>query len=597
MRMSQLFSQTIRETPGEAEVASHRLLLRAGFIRQLATGVFSLLPLANRVMVKIEAIIREEMDGIGGQEVRLPVVHPAEIWQQSGRWAAIGAELTRFQDRNGRELVLGMTHEEVVADLVRREIRSHRQLPALLYQIQTKWRDDPRPRAGLIRVREFSMKDSYSLDADWEGLERQYRRHYQAYFNIFRRCGLAVIAVGADTGIMGGKVSHEFMYLNGIGEDTLMVCERCGAASNRQVARFRKPAASPEEPKAVERVLTPATKTIEGLARLLGVDKARTAKAVFMTASLNEAGQLRERLVFAVLRGDMELNETKLANLVQARDLRPATEEEIRKAGAVPGYASPVGLKDVLVVVDEAVASSPNLVAGANEEGVHLLNTNYGRDYQAEMVADIAAAREGDGCEGCGAALRALRGVEVGNIFQLGTRFSDALGCTFLDRDGQKKPVMMGCYGIGVGRLLACAVEEHHDERGIVWPVSIAPYQVHLVALLGKAREARLAETAESLYADLEAAGIEVLYDDREDSPGVKFNDADLIGLPLRVTVSERGMSQGTVELKRRDREEREPVAVGDLLTRLRTELAGMRAEIEATVKVETFTPFQNSMG
>ncbi len=376
MRMSQLFSQTIRETPAEAETASHRLLLRAGFIRQLAAGVFSVLPLANRVMLKIEAIIRSEIEAIGGQEVRLPVVHPAEIWQESGRWQAIGPEMGRFKDRNGRDMVLGMTHEEVVADLVRREIRSHRQLPALIYQIQTKWRDDPRPRAGLIRVREFTMKDSYSLDVDWSGLERQYRRHYQAYFNIFRRCGLPVIAVSADTGMMGGKLSHEYMYLTSVGEDTLILCDQCGSAANRQVARFRKVLPPAAEPRAVEKVATPETKTIDDLARLLKIEKSQTAKAVFMTASLLVDGKPCERLVFAVVRGDMELNETKLANAIQARDLRSSTDEEIRRCGAVPGYASPLGLQNVLVVVDDAVAASPNLVAGANEAGYHLLNTN-----------------------------------------------------------------------------------------------------------------------------------------------------------------------------------------------------------------------------
>lgn len=565
MRMSQLFSQTLREAPAEAEIESHRLLLRAGFIRQLAAGVFSMLPLGTRVMNKIEAIIRAEMDAIGGQEVRMPVVHPAELWQESGRWQAIGAEMGRFKDRNGRDLVLGMTHEEVAADLARREIRSYRQLPALIYQIQTKWRDDPRPRAGLIRVREFTMKDSYSLDADWEGLGAQYQRHYQTYFRIFERCGLPVIAVSADTGMMGGKVSHEYMYLSGVGEDTLLLCDGCGAAANRQVARFRKPEAKPEAALAVEKVSTPGTKTIEDLARLLGVEKARTAKAVFMTATLGEGDESVEKLVFAVVRGDMELNETKLGNAVKARELRPATEEEIRAVGAVPGYASPVGLKDALVVVDDAVASSPNLAAGANEEGYHLLNTNYGRDYQAQIVTDLAAARDGDLCAECGGRLRAERGVEVGNIFQLGTRFSEALGATYLDRDGQKKPVVMGSYGIGVGRLLACIAEEHHDARGLVWPASVAPFQVHLVALSGKNRDTRPLEKAEEIYQSLQDAGLEVLFDDRDESPGVKFNDADLIGLPLRVTVSERGLQQGAVELKRREGVEKEMVAIEGL--------------------------------
>jgi len=581
MRMSQLFSQTLRETPSEAETDSHKLLLRAGLIRQLAAGVFSMLPLATRSLAKIERLIRREMDAIGGQEIRMPVVHPAELWQETGRWQAIGAEMGRFKDRNNRDLVLGMTHEEVAADLARREIRSYRQLPQLVYQIQTKWRDDPRPRAGLIRVREFTMKDSYSLDADAEGLELQYRRHYQAYFNIFRRCGLPVVAVGADSGMMGGKVSHEYMYLTPAGEDTLLVCDACGYAANRQVARFQKPAAAPEPALVLEKVATPHTKTIDDLARFLGITAARTAKAVFMTATFGGEAGAREQFVFAVVRGDMELNETKLANSLGARELRPATEEEIRRTGAVPGYASPVGLQNVLVVVDDAVAASPNLVAGANEDGYHLLNTNLGRDYQAKIVTDLAAARDGDGCAQCGATLRAVRGVEVGNIFQLGTRFSEALGSTYLDKDGQKKPVVMGSYGIGVGRLLACIVEAHHDEQGIIWPVTVAPYTVHLVALAGKTKESKVMETALRFYADLQAAGVDVLLDDREESPGIKFNDADLIGLPLRVTVGDRGLLQGVVECKRRDRTEREAVALDQLVGWVKGQAAELTREIE----------------
>ena len=591
MRMSQLFSQTLRETPSEAEVESHRLLLRAGFVRQLAAGIFSLLPLATRAVSKIENLIREEMEAIGGQEIRMPVVHPAELWQETGRWQAIGAEMGRFKDRNQRDLVLGMTHEEVVADLVRHEVRSYRQLPSLVYQIQTKWRDDPRPRAGLIRVREFTMKDSYSLDADWEGLDQQYRRHYQAYFDIFRRCGLPVIAVSADSGMMGGKISHEYMYLTPVGEDTLLLCDACGAAANRQVARFRKPASGlvGETALKIEKVATPQTKTIDDLAQLLQIPKARTAKAVFMTALRLEGGERKERFVFAVVRGDMELNETKLANAVGALDLRPATEEEIRKTGAVPGYASPIGLSDVLTVVDDAVVSTPNLVAGANEEGYHLLNTNYGRDYSAQIVTDLAAAREGDACEQCGASLRAVRGVEVGNIFQLGTRFSEALGCTFLDQNGQKQPVVMGSYGIGIGRLLACIAEEHHDEKGLIWPVSVAPYPVHLVVLAGKGKQNATLAAAERLYRDLGASGVDVLMDDREESPGVKFNDADLMGMPIRLTVGERGLAQGVVEMKRRDREERVQVPLEELVGRVRSELDGMRAEIQASLREEAF--------
>jgi prolyl-tRNA synthetase len=586
MRMSQLFSQTLREAPAEAEIASHQLLLRAGYIRQLAAGIFSYLPLARRTMNKIEAIIRQEIEAIGGQEITMPVVHPADIWKESRRWYKIDAEMARFQDRSGRDMVLAMTHEEVVADLVRRQVHSYRQLPQTLYHIQTKFRDDPRPRAGLIRVREFTMKDSYSLDADWGGLDRQYRAHYQAYFNIFRRCGLPVMAVKADVGMMGGHLAHEFMYLADIGEDTLLLCEACGFSANRQVATFRKAPPEAEAPLAAEKVATPGCKSIEDLANFLGIPKSRTAKAVFLMATIPDGEKKDERLIFAVIRGDMEVNETKLANAVKAQSLRPATEAEIRSTGAVPGYASPVGLKDALVIVDDAIPSSPNLVAGANEEGYHLLNTNYDRDYRAEISTDIAAAQPGDGCPRCGEPLGAVRGVEVGNIFKLGTHFSDALGCTYLDAEGQSQPVVMGSYGIGVGRLMACIAQEHHDEQGLVWPVSVAPYPVHLVALAGKGSPETL-EIAEQLYTGLASAGIEALYDDRPESPGVKFNDADLIGLPLRLTVSERALKAGGVELKRRDRAEREVIPLDLALPRLRQELAALQGRIDQSVVPE----------
>lgn len=573
MRMSRLFSRTLREAPSDVDVASHQLLLRAGFLRQLAAGIFSYLPFGRRALDKIEGIIREEMDAIGGQEITMPVVHPAELWQESGRWFQIDAELTRFKDRTGRDLVLGMTHEEVVADLVRREIRSYRQLPALVYQLQTKWRDDPRPRAGLIRVREFTMKDSYSLDADFDGLDRQYANHYQAYLRIFQRCGLDVIAVKADSGMMGGKLSHEFMYLTPVGEDSILLCDACGYAANRQAARFLKPAPDAEAPLPAARVATPDCKTIEALANLLAIPKARTAKAVFMTAVIAEGTHLREQFVFAVVRGDMELNETKLANAVGARELRPATEAEIRAVGAEPGYASPVGLRGVLVVADDLIPASPNLAAGANEVGYHLVNTNYGRDWQADLVADLTAARAGDGCPECGAALRLERGVEVGNIFQLGTRYSEALGATFVDPDGVERPVVMGSYGIGVGRLLACIAEAHHDDDGLIWPASVAPYHVHLIVLKSKAGGQTEVALADQLYADLQAAGIEVLYDDREESPGVRFKDADLIGLPLRLTVSERALTAGGIEWKARRSREKELVPQNEIVERVRSYL------------------------
>ncbi len=578
MRMSRLFSQTLRDRPSEAEVPSHELLLRAGFIRQLAAGIFSYLPLARRSLTKIENIMREEMNAIGGQEITMPVVHPADLWKETKRWYQIGSEMGRFKDKAGRDMVLAMTHEEVVADLVRKEIHSYRQLPQMIYHIQTKWRDDPRPRAGLIRVREFTMKDSYSLDADLEGLDRQYRAHYQAYFNIFHRCGLPVIAVKSDVGMMGGKMAHEFMYLTPVGEDTLLICESCDYAANRQIARFQKPEPQAEEAKPVEKVATPGATTIAELAQFLGIPESRTAKAVFMMATVTEGIESRDRFVFAIVRGDMDLNETKLANAIHAKELRPATESEIRAAGATPGYASPVGLKDVLVVVDDLIPHSPNLVAGANEEGYHLLNVNLGRDYQADVVADIALAEEGAACPECGKPMKTARGIEVGNIFKLGTRYSEDMGCTFLDRDGQEKPVIMGSYGIGSGRLLASVAEEHHDDRGLIWPITVAPYQVHLVTLKGAQ------DAADRAYAQLSEAGVEVLYDDREESPGVKFADADLIGIPLRLTLSERTLSKDSAEIKRRDQAETELVPLARLGEETQSRIAALEAEIAAKV-------------
>jgi prolyl-tRNA synthetase len=581
MRMSKLFSQTLRKAPADVEVTSHRLLLRAGFLRQLASGIFSYLPLAHRSMKKISDIMRDEIDAIGGQEITMPVIHPADIWKETGRWYQVGSEMGRFLDKSKRDMVLAMTHEEVVADLVRREISSYKQLPTLIYQIQTKWRDDPRPRAGLIRAREFTMKDSYSLDRDEEGLDEQYRAHYQAYFNIFNRCALPSLAVDSDVGMMGGKMAHEFMYLTPIGEDTLLICENGDYTANRQVAGFRKPIPEKEEPKPLEKVSTPGTDTIESLANLLEIPKSRTAKAIFTVATVEEDGEEVEKFVFAVIRGDMDVNDTKLANAVGATELRPARPEEIRAVGAEPGYGSPLGVKGALVIVDDAVAGSPNLVAGANEEGFHFLNVNLGRDYEASVVTDIAAANDGSACPVCGNPMRTERGVEIGNIFKLGTRYTEALGASFLDAEGRQRPVVMGSYGIGVGRLLACVAEKHNDENGLIWPVSIAPYQVHLVAL------DTLAEQATRLYEDLCSAGIEVLYDDRQESLGSKFKDADLMGMPVRLTLTTRSLENGGVEIKDRRTGDSSIVPVEAAVDAVRQRISELEQEIRArTVEV-----------
>ncbi|MEA2642082.1 MAG: prolyl-tRNA synthetase [Chloroflexota bacterium] len=589
MRMSHHFGETLRAAPGDVDVVSHQLLLRAGYVRQLAAGIFSLLPLGHRAVRKLETIVREEMDAIGGQELSMPVVHPAELWQETGRWYQIGEEMARFKDRAGRDMLLGMTHEEVVTDLARRDVHSYRQLPMLIYQIQTKFRDEPRPRAGLIRVREFTMKDSYSLDADAAGLEQQYRRHYSAYFRIFSRAGLPdVISVRSDVGMMGGKLAHEFMFLNPIGEDTLVLCDACGYAANQQIAHFRKPTPPDEPARPLERVATPNASSIADLSAFLGISPAATAKVVFFTAGLPaEDGTegTREVLVLALVRGDMEVNETKLSNALGARWLRPATLEAIGAVGAVAGYASPIGIRreGVRVVVDDLVAASPNLVSGANEAGVHYRNVKVGRDYQPDVVQDIVAAYEGAGCPECGAPVRLVRGVEVGNIFQLGTRYTEALGATFLDAEGQARPIVMGSYGIGIGRLLACLAEAHHDERGLRLPIEVAPYEVALVRL--SRGEPELDAQADVLHEALQAAGVEVLYDDREVSPGVKFADADLIGMPLRATISARSLQNGGVELKRRDQADLVIVPVEGVVAAVRAQLSTLRAEAAAHVR------------
>jgi prolyl-tRNA synthetase len=583
MRTSHLFGQTLREAPVEADVISYQLLVRAGFIRQLGAGIFTYLHLAKRSITKIEDLIRKEMDGIDGQEISMPVVHPADIWKETGRWQQIGSEMGRFKDKNNHDMVLAMTHEEVVGDLVRREIQSYKQLPRLIYHIQTKWRDDPRPRAGLIRVREFTMKDSYSLDMDSNGLDQQYRAHYQAYFNIFNRCNLPVTTIKSDTGMMGGSMAHEFMYLSNIGEDTLLICNHCGYKANRQVARFKKEPLPKEEIKEIIKVSTPGTHTIESLAKYLNIHKNNTAKAVFFMAQFLEENGIIEKFVFAVVRGDMEINETKLLNALNAKELRPARDDEILAVGAEPGFASPVGLKDILILIDDIIPDSPNLVSGANETDFHFLNVNYPRDYSSSQVVDIASANDGCGCPECGSPLSASRGIEVGNIFKLGTRYSEALGCKFLASDGSLRPVYMGSYGIGIGRLLACIVEEHHDQKGIVWPVSVAPYQIHLVLLRGRGDDTS-ESTAEQLYKKLSLADLEVLYDDSFDSPGVKFNNADLIGCPIRITVSDRATSEGGVEIKFRNQDDRRIIPLSNIIEFLMTEQNFLINEIYSKV-------------
>jgi prolyl-tRNA synthetase len=544
MRLSHLFFTTLRDDPSDAEMPSHRLLVRAGYVRQLGAGIYSLLPLGFRVSKRVEQVIREELNAIGGQEMEMPVVHPADLWRESGRYDAIGPEMARFKDRADRDMVLAMTHEEVVADLLRDIVRSYRQLPFIVYHFQTKWRDEPRSRGGLIRVREFVMKDSYSCDRDDAGLDTAYWAHHRAYTRIFERLGLETVAVSSDVGMMGGSLAHEFMFLNPAGEDVLVLCEVCGYAANRQVAPTIAPEPAAEEILPVEEIETPGATTIDSLAAFLGVPASRTAKAAFFVTGDG-------RFVAAIVRGDHDVNETKLVNAIKATGgLRPAQVDEIRARGMEAGYGSPIGATDTVVVVDTLAAASPNLVAGANKPGFHLRNVNVPRDYMPDVIADLASVREGDSCPDCGMPVILRNGIEVGNIFKLGTKYTKALGAEYLGEDGERHPIVMGSYGIGLGRNVACIVEAHHDEKGIAWPTEVAPYRAHLVAIGGN-KDPRVVETAERLHEIAAAAGPdhEILYDDRDESPGVKFTDAELLGMPWIITVSPRSLAAGGAEV------------------------------------------------
>lgn len=560
MRLSQLFGKTQREIPAEADTISHQLMLRAGMIRQLTAGVYSYLPLALRSLHKIEDIIRDEMNKAGGQEICMPVLQPIELWEKSGRGVSFGQSLFRLFDRKERELALGPTHEEVITDLVGRSVQSYRDLPLLLYQIQTKFRDEPRPRGGLVRVREFVMKDLYSFDTDAEGLDINYQKMIAAYKNIFSRCGLPVIIIEADSGAIGGKDSNEFMAVSEMGEDEIIYCESCGKAANAEKAQSLKVKADNSSPLPMEEVATPGYKTIEEVCRFLKINPVNTLKAVFYMAD-NE-------FVFVCIRGDVDVNEVKLKNVLHCVDLRMATEQEVAAEGIIAGFASPIGLKNVKIVADESVASGTNFVAGGNKNDFHIKNVNYPRDFKADIVADIALAAAGDGCIECSAKLLATRGVEVGHVFKLGTFLSEKMGAFYIDANGESKPIVMGCYGIGVGRLMAAIIDINHDDKGIIWPQNIAPYQVYVCPLF--LEDTRVAEKAESLYKELENMGMEVLYDDRSESTGVKFNDADLLGIPLRITVSPRSLEKGRIEVKWRSEKKAELVPVDEAAKKIK---------------------------
>ena len=574
MRFSKLFGKTLRQAPAEAENISHQLLLRAVMIAQEAAGIYSYLPSGWRVLRKIENIIREEMDKAGGQELMLPILQPFELWQQSGRYVSFGQTMFTLTDRKEHKLVLGPTHEEIIADLARRYVQSYRDLPLLVYQIQAKFRDEPRPRGGLLRVREFIMKDLYSFDADEAGLDESYRKMSQAYQNIYARCGLSTSMVEADSGAIGGKESHEFMVISETGEDEMVFCPHCGYSANVEKAQISKTVIATlnevkeKQPLPLEEIATTEQKTIEEVANFLGVPQEQTLKAVFYIAD--------GEFVFVVIRGDLEVNETKLKNTLKCNELRIAAESEVAEAGIVAGFASPIGIKGVKVVADDSITLGSNFIAGANKAGYHFRNVNYPRDFQADIIADIALAHQGDKCPECGGKLSSARGIEVGHIFKLGTFISEKLGASFLGQDGVSRPAVMGCYGIGLGRLLAAIVEQNHDDNGIIWPLSVAPYQVYLCPLHMDNPE--VASAAEKVYQELENAGIEVLFDDRDESPGVKFNDVDLLGIPLRLTLSPRTLQSQSIEAKWRTKKETRLLPLENLVAevnkRLRERLA-----------------------
>jgi prolyl-tRNA synthetase len=583
MRFSKLFGKTLRQAPAEADSVSHQLLLRAGMIAQEAAGIYSYLPLGWRVLRKIEKIIREEMDKAGGQELMLPVLQPFELWQQSGRDVSFGKSLFTLTDRKEHTLALGPTHEEVITDIVHRYVQSYRELPLLLYQIQTKFRDEPRPRGGLLRVREFIMKDLYSFDADESGLDESYQKTCQAYKNIYARLCLPALMIEADSGAIGGKDSHEFMVLGENGEDEVIYCSNCGYAANTEKAQFIKTAEPVQAVSrglessegaasnllALEEIATPEMKTIEEVADFVGVSTSKTLKAVFYFAD--------GEFIFAVIRGDLEVNETKLRNALKCSELRLATEDEVDEAELVAGFASPIGVKGVKVVADDSITSGFNFIVGANKTGYHFRNANYPRDFRVDLVADIALAQSGDSCSKCGGELSSSRGIEVGHVFKLGTFISERFGAYFLYSDGTSRPIVMGSYGIGLGRLLAAIVEQSHDGQGIIWPLSVAPYQVHLCPL--SLDKSAIPLTAEKIYQELQSEGIEVLFDDRDDSPGVKFNDADLLGIPLRLTLSPRTLQSQSVEVKWRMEKETQLMPLENLASDVKRLLKGKLAQ------------------
>jgi prolyl-tRNA synthetase len=568
MRVSQMFIPTLREVPAETEIASHQLMLRAGLIRKLASGVYTYLPLGYRTFRKVEQIIREEMDRAGAQELIMSALLPAEYYRASGRWEVFGPEMFRLKDRHGRDFCLGPTHEETFTETVKNETRSYRSLPLNLYQIQTKYRDERRPRFGVMRAREFVMKDAYSFDRDEEGLDVSYKKMYEAYCRIFDRCGLEYMVVDADTGAMGGSGSQEFMVKSEIGEAVIAFCEACGYAANEEKAecipdtgRFEKGSLDEAE-LPMEKAVTPDVKTIEELMNFFNCSPEKFAKTLIYKAD--------NKIVAAMVRGDREINETKLQNHLGCLELNMADAEVVTSVtGADVGFAGPIGLK-VELVVDPEVAQMKNFVVGANETGFHFKNVNINRDFKATSVKDIRNIVEGDKCPKCGAGVKITRGIEVGHIFKLGTKYSKALNCVYLDENGKEQPMVMGSYGIGLDRTMAAIIEQNHDENGIIWPISVAPYHVIIVPV-NPTEEVQM-KIAEDTYAKLQSAGVQVIFDDRNERPGVKFKDADLIGIPIRITVG-RKAGEGIVEYKLRKSKEVKEITVDEAVTEVEKEL------------------------
>jgi prolyl-tRNA synthetase len=563
MHFSKLFGKTLKEIPAEADSLSHQLLVRAGMIQQIAAGIYAYLPLGWRILRKIENIIRQEMDDAGGQELMMPSLQPLDLWEKSGRLPSFGKTMFTVTDRKEHKLGLGPTHEEIITDLARRYVQSYRDLPLLPYQIQNKFRDEPRPRGGLLRVREFIMKDLYSFDANEDDLEISYQKMIQAYKRIYNRCGLPATIVEADSGAIGGKASHEFMLIAENGEDEIIYCSGCDYAANAEKAQSNKPTFDSQSPQTLEEISTPNIKTIEEVADFVGINRNQTLKAVFYSAD--------DEVAFVVIRGDYEVNETKLKNLLKCAELRLATEPEVESAGLIAGSASPIGISGIKVIADDSITLGSNFVAGGNKPDTHIKNVNYPRDFEADIVADIATAHAGDSCPKCEGKLLSQNGIEVGHVFKLGTFLSEQLGAFFLDSNGVSQPVVMGCYGIGLGRLLAAAVEQNHDDKGIIWPLPIAPYQIHLCSL--RMEDPQIIEVSEKLYSDLIENGFEVLFDDRTESPGVKFNDADLIGIPLRLTISPRTLQTQSIEMKWRKEKEAQLIPLNNAIETIREAL------------------------